>query len=299
VTVWDAAKRARAPGRDMKCPLAGPPEFSQDGSHVAAPCDDGLTVWTTEGAVVARIGNLSAASVAFSPDGRTLAVSAARGGDLQGGRLMLVRLTDSGHSAQELWSSEERTDLVWSVAFSPRGDRIAAGTVGGDVRLWDTASGERVGKPLTGHVDAVQDLAFQPHGDLLASASWDNTVRLWDLDKHAPAGVPLVEHTKRPVTLSFSPDGTRLASAGWDGVPRVWNVTDHSLYAALREEGSVQAVRFVDAENLVGTGPNGLITTWNIDPTAALEDVCERLSPQLGEDQWRQYAPDVDYVPQC
>lgn len=299
VTVWDVARRARTPGKTMACPLAGPPKFSRDSALIAASCEDGLTIWTTEGTMVARIGNLDAAAVAFSPDGKTLAVSAARGGNLPGGRLMLVRLTDSGHSAKELWSTEKRTDLVWSLAFNQRGDRLATGTIGGDVQLWDVPGGERIGKPFTGHIDAVQDLAFQPHGNLLASASWDNTVRLWDLDKHAPAGVPLVEHTNRPITLSFSTDGTRLASAGWDGVPLVWNVADHSLFAALHDQGSVQGVRFVDSENLVGTGPNGVITTWNIDPARALKDVCARLSPQLTEDQWRQYAPDVDYVAQC
>lgn len=87
-------------------------------------------------------------------------------------------------------------------------------------------------------------------------------------------------------------------SAGWDGVPLVWNVVDHSVYAALRNQGSVQDVRFAGGSRLVGTGPNGVITTWDIDPAAAAEDVCGRLSP-LDEDQWRQFAPDVEYVPQC
>jgi WD40 repeat protein len=295
VTVWDVARRERK--RELRCPSAGAPTFSQDGTRIAAPCDDGLAVWQADGTEVARFGNLEAAAVAFSPDGRMLAVSSVRGGDMDSGRLSLVSLSSAGTGARELWRSG-KGNLVWSLAFSPSGDRLAAGTLRGEVRLWDVAGGKEIGGPLKGHIDGVQSVEFQPHGNLLASAGWDNTVRLWDLDKHAPASVPLVEHTDRPVTLSFSPDGRRLASAGWDGVPLVWNVADHSVYAALHDQGSVQAIRFVDGKDLVGTGPNGLITTWDIDPATALADVCGRLS-SLDGDQWRQFAPDVEYISQC
>ena len=295
VTLWDVAHRERT-GQVLRCQRAQAPKFSRDGTHVAAPCDDGLAIWQVDGTVVARFGNLRATAVAFSPDGKTLAVSSLRGGDMGGTRLALVSLTGSGD--HQLYSTKDLYGAVWSLAFSPNGDRLAAGTLDGQVLLWDIASGKRIGAPLKGHIDGVQDVAFQPHGNLLATAGSDNTVRLWDLDRHVPADVPLVEHTDRPVRLSFSPDGRRLASAGWDGVPLVWNLADHSVYAALRYQGSVQGIRFTDGDRLVGTGPNGLVTTWDIDPAAALADLCTRLSP-IDRDQWRQYAPDVEYISQC
>ncbi|MFL6119070.1 protein kinase domain-containing protein, partial [Actinophytocola sp.] len=295
VSLWDVAHRESA-GRALRCPGARTPKFSRDGTRIVAPCDDGVAVWTTGGVQVARFGNLHAAAVAFSPDGRTLAVSAERGGGSGGTRLALLGLTGTGD--RQLWSTRSTNTMVWSLAFSPSGDRLAAGTVDGKVLLWDVTSGRRIGEPFTGHVKGVQEVAFQPHGNLLATAGWDNTVRLWDLDRHAPADVPLVEHTDRPITLSFSPDGRHLASAGWDGVPLVWDVADHSVYAALRDQGSVQAMRFVDGSHLVGTGPDGLITTWHTDPSTAMRDLCTRLSP-LDQRQWRQFAPDVEYVPQC
>lgn len=181
---------------------------------------------------------------------------------------------------------------------SPTGDRFASGTLDGVVTVWDTESGERIGAPMTGHIDTVQDIAFQPHGHLLATAGWDNTVRLWDLNTHRQSGPPLTEHTERPVTVSFSADGTRLASAGWDGTPLIWDVAKQTVRSALREPGDMQGIRYLADGTLVGTGGNGLITTWDVDPGAALADVCERLTP-LDENEWRQFAADVDYLPQC
>jgi hypothetical protein len=61
----------------------------------------------------------------------------------------------------------------------------------------------------------------------------------------------------------------------------------------------MQGIQFAGAEDLVGTGPNGLVATWHLDPLAALDDVCTRLSPQLTPTEWRQFVPDVDYIEQC
>jgi WD40 repeat protein len=164
--------------------------------------------------------------------------------------------------------------------------------------VWDTESGEQVGETMTGHIDAVQDIAFQPHGNLLATTGWDNTVRLWDLTTYRQSGPSLTEHTDRPVTVSFSPDGTRFVTAGWDGLPLIWEVEGPTVLAALREPADIQAVQYLPDGTLIGTGTNGLIARWEADPEQALTDVCGRLAP-LDEDEWRQFAADVDYLPQC
>src|SRR5262245_61994424 len=68
---------------------------------------------------------------------------------------------------------------VLSVAWSPDGKLLAAGTYPGTVILWEMPRG-RERASLHGHGPAVYSVAFSPDGTTLASGGADGTVRLWD-----------------------------------------------------------------------------------------------------------------------
>ncbi len=151
-------------------------------------------------------------SVAYSPDGRTIASG--------GGRGDTIRLWDAG-TGEHLRPLTGHTDWVRSVAYSPDGRTIASGSDDDTIRLWDADIGRHL-RTLTGHTDSVASVAFSPDGRTIASGSWDDTVRLWDAEpgEHLQT---LTGHTDRVRSVAFSPDGRTIASGSDDDTIRLWD----------------------------------------------------------------------------
>ena len=151
-------------------------------------------------------------SVAFSPDGTTLA---------SGSRDNTVILWDVAKRTK-IRTLTGHDDWVWGVAFSPDGTTLASGSWDRTVILWDVATG--IPKDtLTGHSDFVLSVAFSPDGTTLASGSADATVILWDVATGIPKDT-LTGHSDFVLSVAFSPDGTTLASGSADATVILWDV---------------------------------------------------------------------------
>jgi WD40 repeat protein len=208
-------------------PLINALVFSRDGGLVAFGGADALVhVWDLrEGKEVHSIkGSEAVGSLAFSPDGKTLAVGPSRN---NAGRLPAdpsIYLFDVG-TGKEIISLENDGD-VYRLVFSPDGRLLVSS--GGEghwgPRAWDIKNGKQFSLPLPTAV--CDSIAFSRDGRLIAWGSDDheNLVRVVEIASSQEV-LRFNGHHSGVMSLDFSPNGRLLASGGGDSTVLVWDLT--------------------------------------------------------------------------
>lgn len=232
---------------------------------------------------VALLETGPADQVAWSPDGARLAVAGASGAVVYDA----VTLTVTQALTVGQWAT--------SLAFDPRGENLAVGTVGAIVQVWSVPR-QAPASLLLGPGVQVARLAYHPRGGLLASLGVDNRAHLWDVDAQAYLG-GLGAGLRPAHALAFSADGRWLTTAEGERV-LLWDVEDalagaspaaHSLLAPASRRGAVTAVAFNPAsDQLAAANTSGTIELWYPDGTRPARSLARLNTPALA----LAYSPD-------
>ncbi len=272
VVVWDVAtrkvKQTLRPGFVAVSNVC----FSADGKYLACACNEGVVLFDT--VTFHRqlfVRGEDHPMVAFSPDGRLLAIQASESG--------VVRLWNIVTNRELAIPSVRDPSWVPFVTFSPDGKRlVSAGSR--LVRIWNLA-GAREKQTLFGHSGGIPGLAFSPDGRLLASTSKDQSVRLWDLASGRTVR-ELRGFDGVPQSVAFDPDGRFLATSEYIGSGRVevWEVRSGkrltTVPPGLGSAGHGHAFS-PNGKHFVVHGPLG-VKLWNVVSLGRGEDDRPELS---------------------
>ncbi|MBI3823926.1 MAG: protein kinase [Planctomycetes bacterium] len=185
--------------------------------RMAVTDDSGLVkIWNSRDAQEPRNlrhgGKTSVTALAVHPNKRELAF-----GDGAGQVEILNR--DSG---AQLYQWPAPTDEpVWSLAYSPNGDHLAAGRHDNTIQLGRPDSATPA--VLKGHDHRVYGVAFSPDSQRLFSGSTDHTIKIWDVATGKNLHTRR-EHEHHVRGVAVNPQGSRLASVATDRTVRIWDL---------------------------------------------------------------------------
>jgi hypothetical protein len=201
-------------------------------------------------------------SLAFSPDGRTLAIAS--------GVLQLWDLP-----TRRPWATYENqpgTADISSVSFSRGGRLLASGGLNADaIALRDVASG-RVAATLAGLGPGARQVAFSPDDSLLAACT-PQALGVWDV---ATRRLIAAERVEALGAIAFSPDGLTFAMGAAERVmlrevDRRASVLRHRgpYFTVSMRNASNRAVAFSPdgmtlASAIKGPGGGGAVHLWNV-----------------------------------
>ncbi len=228
---------------------------------------------TTVGKPAVLAGHTRAVkSIAFSPDGNTLASASLDG---------MVRLWDTATGKQ---MNELRGHAGWvhAVAFSPEGRWIASAGQDGSVRLWPVGPEVADAAVIRGSRPDVPiySVTFSPDGRMLAVGDGRGEIRIYDRASNNIRAT--AKACAGPVrSLAFAPDGKLLAAASpGDGAVKMFDASSvreaRRLSAGEPTQGEptqgIECIVFApNGRNLVAGCADKSLAFWDVETGKLVE----------------------------
>jgi len=253
--------------------------FSPDGKALVFNAHRALRIESVNGGKAATLACAFAriTDLAFSPDGKWLAVAGGLPGSAGGFRLF------DWAGRREMAHRAGFSDTATAVAFHPSGEALAVTGADRTVRVFRLKAGRAETKPvfeLRDHSRAVLDAAWTPDGELLVTGSADRSLKVWQW----PSGRllrSLGNHTEIVHCLAMRPPvvfaGRTLpaycASGSDDRTVRIWQPGIGRMVRIVRyHEGPVFALAWrPDGSRLFSAGKEGRIRVIDGDSDEVLD----------------------------
>lgn len=210
-----------------------------------------------------RLGRGIVSTVAWSPNGKTLAVGSSAGiwlyntasvnasphllgendSEVEAVAFGSMGILASGHrdGSIRLWDVVSEKELatlqsgeapILTLVFSPAGDVLLTGSFDGNVILWDVKIHNKLSE-IHAALNVIGALAFSSDGKMVAISEFSNVIQLWEIKSgHKVATLQIPSDIVR--SLAFSPDGSVLISGDDSGVVRLWDTSKQTLLTSLK-----------------------------------------------------------------
>ena len=180
-------------------------------------------------------------------------------------------------TGNELQEFKGPSDSVYSLAWSPDGNFIAAGYAGLKAYIWDRQTGDRVQEFIT--KGSVTELAFSPDGTVLLIGLLNGNVQLIDRTTQDKVRTLQRKPTLQGLTgtvnaAAFSPDGNSIVVGYSYGNAHLWDKNTGKLLYELKVSGNVLSVAWSpDGKTILLGCSDGKAILWDKETGKVLQEL--------------------------